>query len=205
MIDFYATWCGPCKKIAPELAKLAEANSSVAFYKVDVEELEEVAAKQQIQSMPTFKIFSKGECVRQIIGASIQKLGDALAEVGEAVGATGIKSKVVLEVPAGTVFPLKKTEQLQSLLNHPKVVVCFSASWCGPCNKVAPEVAKLAAKYDTIKFAKLDVEELEAVAENFSVTSLPTFVYFQSGVEMQRVLGANLDNITAGLDALLRT
>jgi len=174
----------------------------VAFYKVDVDELEEVAQSQQIQSMPTFKIFSKGEVVRQVIGANIDKIGEALAEVGEAIGITDIKSKVVLDVPKGAVFPIKTAAQFKSLLNHPKVVVFFGATWCGPCKKVTPEITTLAAKFDAIRFAKVDVEEHENIAEGFSVVSLPTFVFFQGGVETARVLGSNLEAITSALDEL---
>lgn len=54
IIDFYATWCGPCKKLAPIYSKLSnEFKDQVYFYKVDVDKAKELAALFQIRSIPT--------------------------------------------------------------------------------------------------------------------------------------------------------
>ena len=60
IVDFTASWCGPCQFIGPKFAELAEQNSGsdkVIFLKVDVDECEETAAKCGISAMPTFKVF----------------------------------------------------------------------------------------------------------------------------------------------------
>ena len=59
VIDFYATWCGPCKMIAPQIEEMSKSMSDVVFLKVDVDEAEDVAAEFNITAMPTF-IFIKG-------------------------------------------------------------------------------------------------------------------------------------------------
>jgi thioredoxin 1 len=74
LIDFYATWCGPCKVIAPELEKLAGEYSNVVVLKVDVDEAEEVAQKYDISAMPTFKLFHKGKEISMVMGANLSKL-----------------------------------------------------------------------------------------------------------------------------------
>lgn len=75
-IDFWATWCGPCKMISPMFEKFAaEAPADkIAFYKVDVDEQEKIAQECGITAMPTFVFFKKGEKITQVIGAVPQKL-----------------------------------------------------------------------------------------------------------------------------------
>merc|ERR1712122_207848 len=60
-VDFFATWCGPCKMIAPKLEAMSkEMEGKVIFLKVDVDELEDLAAAQEVKAMPTFAFFKGG-------------------------------------------------------------------------------------------------------------------------------------------------
>merc|ERR1712023_434740 len=61
VVDFTATWCGPCQRIAPVFQKLAEEMPDVVFVKVDVDENEETAGECGIQAMPTFQYYKNGE------------------------------------------------------------------------------------------------------------------------------------------------
>lgn len=74
IVDFHATWCGPCKMIAPKLAKMATDNPSVVVLKVDVDEVEDVAAECKIEAMPTFVVFKGTKEVERLMGASEEKL-----------------------------------------------------------------------------------------------------------------------------------
>ena len=67
VVDFYATWCGPCRMIAPKLEEMAKQNSNVVFLKVDVDEAEDVSEKYSISAMPTFLFFKNGEKVSVFI------------------------------------------------------------------------------------------------------------------------------------------
>nr|AEW43599.1 thioredoxin [Epinephelus coioides] len=83
VVDFTASWCGPCKQIGPhfdELSNKAE-NKNVIFLKVDVDEAQEVAAKWDVRAMPTFIFIKNGQKVRDIIGADRDKLSKNLEEL----------------------------------------------------------------------------------------------------------------------------
>jgi len=74
VVDFFATWCGPCKRIAPTLEKLSQELTDVVFLKVDVDEVSDVASEQNVSAMPTFLFFKKGEKVAEVVGANEEKL-----------------------------------------------------------------------------------------------------------------------------------
>lgn len=74
VIDFTATWCGPCKMIGPVFEQLAGENPDVEFVKVDVDEAEEIAAACGIQAMPTFQFYKGGAKVDEMRGADQQGL-----------------------------------------------------------------------------------------------------------------------------------
>lgn len=73
-IDFFATWCGPCKMIAPKLEEFSKVYTNVVVLKVDVDQCEDIAAKYAIQAMPTFIVFKNGQKVEDFCGANVDKV-----------------------------------------------------------------------------------------------------------------------------------
>ena len=69
LVDFYATWCGPCKTTGPIIEQLAEEIKEVKFVKVDVDQNQELSSQYQVFSIPTFLIFKDGQVVNQFVGA----------------------------------------------------------------------------------------------------------------------------------------
>merc|ERR1712113_114764 len=73
-VDFFATWCGPCKMIAPKLEAMSkEFEGKVIFLKVDVDELEDLAASQEVKAMPTFSFFKGGKKLDSFAGPMKQE------------------------------------------------------------------------------------------------------------------------------------
>lgn len=68
VVDFYADWCGPCKRLAPIFADLSQEMEGVDFFKINVEDESELAGKYSVQSIPTLIIFKDGEVVDRIMG-----------------------------------------------------------------------------------------------------------------------------------------
>ncbi|XP_010531799.1 PREDICTED: thioredoxin H2 [Tarenaya hassleriana] len=74
VIDFTASWCGPCKMMSPVFSGLAEKFTDVEFAKVDVDEVPDVAREFGVQAMPTFVLVKRGKEVDRIIGAKKDEL-----------------------------------------------------------------------------------------------------------------------------------
>ncbi|KAI4106780.1 MAG: hypothetical protein L6R37_001982 [Teloschistes peruensis] len=88
IIDCMATWCAPCKVIAPEIVKLSNTYPGARFYKLDVDEVPDVAQELGVRAMPTFVIFKDGQKVGEVIGATIKPLeAKVKAELEKGAGA----------------------------------------------------------------------------------------------------------------------
>lgn len=75
LVDFYATWCGPCRKIAPVVEKIAtEHASEVLLLKVDIDEVEEVVGEYAVEVMPTFVFQRNGVKLDTLVGSNEHKL-----------------------------------------------------------------------------------------------------------------------------------
>ena len=85
------------------------------------------------------------------------------------------------------------------------VLVDFGADWCAPCRAIEPTVEQLASEFEgKAKVAKLDVQEHPSVAEQYSVHSIPTLLFFLNGEEIERVKGVVAKEVLAEkLDSLV--
>ena len=77
VVDFWATWCGPCKMIAPVIGELAEEyDGRIVVGKCDVEENDDIAAEMGIRNIPTILFFKNGQLVDKFVGASTKAVLD---------------------------------------------------------------------------------------------------------------------------------
>ncbi|KAJ3413429.1 hypothetical protein HDV05_008070 [Chytridiales sp. JEL 0842] len=81
VVDFFATWCGPCKVISPKFEEFSKQYTSATFIKVDVDEVPEAAEACGIRAMPTFQVYKDGKKVGEVVGADKNKLEAEIAKV----------------------------------------------------------------------------------------------------------------------------
>lgn len=82
VVDFFATWCGPCKAIAPVVGKLSETYPNVRFIQVDVDKVRSVAQEMQVRAMPTFVLFKDGkQWEKRVLGGNMKELEDQIKAI----------------------------------------------------------------------------------------------------------------------------
>ena len=69
LLDFFASWCGPCKMVAPILDEIAEEREDIKVCKVDIDEQPELASRYRIMTIPTLMVLKDGQIVEQSVGA----------------------------------------------------------------------------------------------------------------------------------------
>ncbi|KAK6340703.1 hypothetical protein TWF696_009026 [Orbilia brochopaga] len=108
VVDFFATWCGPCKAIAPMYSQIANKLSQdgkIVFTKVDTDRNKDIALSNNITAMPTFVVFRNGGETNRIRGADMTKLSGVVEELvafaGQSGGASSSSTWTGAEVPKG--------------------------------------------------------------------------------------------------------
>ncbi len=98
---------------------------------------------------------------------------------------------------------ISKEQWAQQVINSEKpVLVDFWATWCGPCNIVAPVVEEISKEYqDRVDFVKVDVDQNKELASKYGVLNIPTLAIFRNGqVVAQAVGAASKESIKAYID-----
>ena len=73
-MDFYATWCGPCKVISPKFEAFSKQYTTLKFVQVDVDAIPDISEEAGIRAMPTFQVYKDGKMVDEVVGADPRKL-----------------------------------------------------------------------------------------------------------------------------------
>ena len=83
-------------------------------------------------------------------------------------------------------------------------VVDFGATWCGPCQALAPSIDKMAEEYDgRVLIGKVDVDQSPDLATQYGVMSVPTILFFKDGQKVDQITGNSPDKIRDRIESLL--
>lgn len=178
LVEFYAPWCGHCKKLAPEFEKLGASfkkAKSVLIGKVDCDEQKDLCSKYGVQGYPTIKWFPKGSLEpKKYEGA---RTAEALAEFVNSEGGTNVK---IAATPSNVV--ILSTDNFDDVvLDESKdVLVEFYAPWCGHCKALAPTYEKVATafKSEDVVIASLDADKYKDLGEKYGISGFPTLKFF---------------------------
>ncbi|KAK2996345.1 hypothetical protein RJ639_024949 [Escallonia herrerae] len=179
LVEFYAPWCGHCKKLAPEYEKLAgsfKKAKSVLIGKVDCDEHKSLCSKYGVSGYPTIQWFPKGSLEpKKYEGA---RSAEALSEFVNNEGGTNVK---IAAVPSNVVV-LSSDNFNEIVLDETKdVLVEFYAPWCGHCKSLAPTYEKVATAFkleNDVVVANLDADKYKDLAEKYGVSGYPTLKFF---------------------------
>ncbi len=86
---------------------------------------------------------------------------------------------------------LNKTNFEKEINENSFLILDAWASWCAPCRAMSPIFEELSKEMKNIKFAKLNVDENTEIASKLGIMSIPTFIIFKDGSEVDRIIGAN--------------
>jgi thioredoxin 1 len=78
----------------------------------------------------------------------------------------------------------------QEMQNNDLVLVDFWAEWCGPCKSMHPIFTRMAKKYKSVRFARVNVDNAQDIAMKYGVQSIPTFIMFKNGEIANTMVGA---------------
>ena len=69
LVDFFATWCGPCRMVSPVIDEIAEERDDIKVCKIDVDQASDLAIRYGVASIPTLMVFKNGEITNKALGA----------------------------------------------------------------------------------------------------------------------------------------
>jgi thioredoxin 1 len=78
----------------------------------------------------------------------------------------------------------------KAIVGDTPVIVDFWATWCGPCQFMLPIFERIAKKYKTVRFARLNVDDAPGISQRYGVYSIPTFIVFNNGEAVDKAMGA---------------
>ncbi|KAF8684528.1 Thioredoxin protein [Rhizoctonia solani] len=152
--------CGPCHMIAPTYETLAGENENIKFFKVDVDNVPDVAQHYKITAMPTFVILKDGE--------KPLKPQDLKVTTTVGTGSLILGCFIYIFINTMSITHIDSLSQLNDILKKTGdklSVIDFHATWCGPCHAIAPKFESLAKEYTNVTFLKCDVDAASEVAK----------------------------------------
>lgn len=112
----------------------------------------------------------------------------------------GATQQGIAQAPAAARYAdpqqVTSSEEFDELLHdNQKVVVMFTATWCGPCKVITPKYVTLSKEHEDVIFATVDVDDLGEVAANAGIRAMPTFQTYFHGAKKGELLGADVGKL----------
>jgi len=178
-VEFYAPWCGHCKKLAPDYEIVGDsfAGTNVVVAKVDADAHKDLGSRFDVHGFPTLKWFPKGSTTPEDYsgGRSIEEI-NAFIE-----NKSGVRAKGPKKAPSDVVVLDPQNFDEIVLDTSKDVLVEFYAPWCGHCKKLAPDyeiVANAFAQEPNVVVANLDADKHKDLAGRYQVSGFPTIFFF---------------------------
>ena len=197
LVDCWAPWCGPCRRLGPIIDEIAqEYGSEVKVVKLNVDDAPGISARFDIQAIPTVLMFRNKVLLKTLVG--LRPKEDILAEMADA---KLIGGKASAEPKAeGLVAEVTDSSFDSFVSGSGYVLVDCWAPWCGPCRRMGPIVDELAEiSKGEIKVGKLNTDDNQATAMRFNILSIPRLLIFKDGNLMDTIVGLEPGLTAAGL------
>lgn len=93
------------------------------------------------------------------------------------------------------IYRCTSMEEFEFLVSKGKIVVEFYSTWCDPCQLINPHFDILSKKYKSIRYLKVDIDELDDVATHVEITAIPTFLVYENGKQIDELVGASVQKL----------
>jgi len=179
-VEFFAPWCGHCKKLAPEYEIVGDAFSKtpeVVIAKVDCDKHKALKDRFSIRGYPSLRFFPKGSTTPQEYSGG-RDAGDIIEYINNKVGT---RAKIPGKTPSEVV--VLNPENFNSIVldGSKDVLVEFYAPWCGHCKKLAPIWDQLSSVFKNQKdvvIANVDADKHKELGSKYGVSGFPTIKFF---------------------------
>ena len=187
LVDCWAPWCGPCKRLGPIIDEIAnEYGSQVKVVKLNVDDAPGISARFNINAIPTVLMFRNKVLLKTLVG--LRPKADLLAEMADAKLITaGEAPKAAASGPVTEVTD-SSFDSFVSGAGY-ALVDCW-ARWCGPCRRMSPIVDGLAdISKGEIRVGKLNTDDNQATAMRFNIASIPRLLIYKDGELVDTIVG----------------
>lgn len=186
LIDCWAPWCGPCRRMGPIIEELSkDLEGKVAVAKLNTDESPGISARFEINAIPTLLIFKDKVMLEPLVG--LRPKEDIISVLADCGMIEGGKKK---EEEAHFAVKVTDNDFNEFIKSKDYALVDCWAPWCKPCLRMGPVIEELAKiSQDDIAVGKLNVDENPGVSLSFNIQSIPALLIFKGGKQVGTIVG----------------